>query len=201
VRVDALMTSPVHTVRPEDTPKQVARCLVEHGWGCAPVVDATGALIGIVTEADLMRLELHRDPTRQKRRDRVEWTDPPPAEISEIMTTKVFAVPVDYDVADAARLMIERHLTRLPVVAGEQVVGIVSRTDLLRPLLRNDSAIAQEAALRLADVPGPWTAQVDGGVLALTGNGKRDTERLARTLAWGVSGVVGVHVTQRADNA
>ena len=69
--------------------------------------------------------------------------------------------------------MIERHLTRLPVVAGEQVVGIVSRTDLLRPLVRDDSAIAQEAALRLADVPGPWTAQVDGGVLTLTGNGRR----------------------------
>ena len=197
------MTSPVQTVRPEDTPKQVARFLVDHGWGGAPVVDAeTGALIGIVTEADLMRLELHRDPTRHKRRDHVEGTDPPPATIGEIMTLKVFAVPVDYDVADAAQLMIERHLTRLPVVAGEQVVGIMSRTDLLRPLLRDDSAIAQEAALRLADVPGPWTARVDGGVLTLTGNGRRDTEKeLARTLAWGVSGVVGVHVTQRADNA
>jgi CBS domain-containing protein len=135
MRVDELMTSPVHTVRADLSPKQASQFLVEHRVGCAPVVEPTGELIGIVTEADLMRLELHRDPTRHQRREPVEHAAPPPARIAEMMTSEVLAVPVDFDVADAARLMIERHITRIPVVEGEQVVGILSRTDLLRLLV------------------------------------------------------------------
>ena len=201
MRVDELMTSPVYSVRPGLSPKQVSRFLVEHGLGCAPVVDATGAVIGIVTEADLMRLQLHRDPTRHQRRDRRDETAPPPPTIGELMTSEVVAVPVDFDVADAARLMLDRHLTRLPVMEGEQIVGILSRTDLLRVLVRDDVKIVQDVVARLAEVPGRWTVEADYGVLTLRGNRRPDTERLARTVAWGVPGVIGVHVKRRADSA
>ena len=73
-----------------------------------------------------MRLQLHRDPTRHQRRDRGDETAPPPATIGELMTSEVVAVPVDFDVADAARLMLDRHLTRLAVMEGEQIVGILN---------------------------------------------------------------------------
>ena len=169
MRVDELMTSPVYSVRPGLSPKHVSRFLVEHGVGCAPVVDATGKLIGMVTEADLMRLALHPDPTRHQRRDRGDETAPPPPTIGELMTSEVVAVPVDFDVADAARLMLDRHLTRLPVMEGEQLVGILSRTDLLRVLVRDDVEIAQDVAARLAELPGGWTVEADSGVLTLRG--------------------------------
>jgi CBS domain-containing protein len=200
VRVDEVMTSPVHTVPPDLSPKQVSRFLVDYRVGCAPVVDATGALIGIVTEADLMQLELHRDPTRHQRRERAE-PDLPPASIGQMMTTEVLAVPVDFDVADAARLMIERHVTRLPVVDGRLVVGILSRTDLLRLLTRDDATITREATRRLADVPGGWSVHVDRGVVTLTGDGGDDVERVARAVAWGLPAVIGVEVVHRGDSA
>ena len=199
MRVEELMTSPVHTAAPDSSLKELARTLVERGMGCVPIVDAAGALIGIVTEADLMRLELHRDPRRHLRPDRDERSSPPPATAAEIMTTPVVAVPVDFDVADAARIMIEQHITRIPVVDGEEVVGIVSRTDLLRLLTREDSRIAADVAARLADVPGEWTSRVEEGVVTLVGSGPHNAERIAHTVAWAVPGVVGVQVTQEAD--
>src|SRR5512142_224395 len=94
LRVEELMTSPVHTAAPDSSLKEMARFLVERGVGCVPIVDAAGALIGIVTEADLMQLELHRDPRRHLRPDRDEPFTPPPTTAGEIMTTPVVAVPV-----------------------------------------------------------------------------------------------------------
>lgn len=197
MRVEELMTSPVHTAGPDSSLKELARFLVQRGMGCVPIVDAAGALIGIVTEADLMQLELHRDPRRHMRPDREEGSSPPPTTAAEIMTTPVVAVPVDFDVADAARIMLEQHITRIPVVDGEEVVGIVSRTDLLRLLTRDDKRIAADVTARLADVPGEWAAQVEEGVVTLAGDGPHNAEQIARTVAWAVPGVVGVTMTAK----
>ena len=60
---------------------------------------------------------------------------------------------------------------------------------------------AAGAMARFADVPGGWAVRVDQGVLTLTPNGRRGTEPVARTVAWGVPGVVGVRVIERADRA
>jgi CBS domain-containing protein len=199
LRVEELMTSPVHTAAPDSSLKEMARFLVQRGMGCVPIVDHAGSLIGIVTEADLMQLELHRDPRRHMRPDRDEPSTPPPTTAGEIMTTPVVAVPVDFDVADAARIMLEQHITRIPVVDGEEVVGIVSRTDLLRLLTRDDNRIAADVSARLADVPGEWASRVQEGVVTLVGSGPHNAEQIASTVAWAVPGVIGVQATTKPE--
>lgn len=150
MRADQIMTSPVTTVWPDTSLQDVAGLFIERGIGAAPVVDGLGRLLGIVTEADLLRAELTPDPRRHARRDA---PDPPPVPetAGEAMSSPVAAVPPDTDVADVARLMIDDHLTRIPVVAGGRLVGIVSRTDLLRVVARTDEQIRIDIDHLLAD--------------------------------------------------
>src|ERR1700712_1042060 len=108
------MTNPVVTVLPGAALKSVAQLLVERGIAAAPVVDESGSLVGMISEADVMRLQLHEDPRRHARR--VQQTEGRVAEhVADVMTVDVLAIPPDHDVADLARLMLDRHVRSLPV--------------------------------------------------------------------------------------
>jgi CBS domain-containing protein len=138
-----VMTSDVVSVRPDMPVKQVAKILLEHGISAAPVIDEYGALVGIVSEGDLIS---RGDVEREARRDwwlalmaegdkmaftGAEYRD---RRASDLMTAPVLAIPPDADLAEIARLLTTYRIKRLPVVRDGQVVGIVSRADLLRVL-------------------------------------------------------------------
>lgn len=201
MRVEELMTSPVLTVAADTTVKDVARLLVNRGLGAVPVTGGQNRLVGIVTEADLMRLELHHDP----RRHLMPVKDPPDEalrRVSDIMSTPVVAVTRDTDVADVAALMRDRHLTRIPIVEGESVIGIVSRRDLLRPLTRDDAQITAELTEVIEELPadtGRWHLRVRDGVVTLTPQGEPPLRKLVERLAWAVPGVVAVQVAEPTD--
>lgn len=197
MRAEQLMTTPVATVW-IDTPLQdVAGMLVERGIGAAPVVDALGRLVGIVTEADLLRRELGPDPRRHARRA-ANNPAPVPETAGDVMSTPVTAVPPDTDVADIARLMLDEHLTRVPVVAGRRLLGIVSRSDLLRVVARTDDAIATDIdrLLEEASIDPRWRVAVSGGTATARGGPDREHD-LVTTLLRTVPGVA--RVTVRAD--
>jgi len=173
MRTRDVMSSPAITVTPDIHIKQVAALLVERGVSAIPVVDEKGLLVGIVSEADLVPLEAAPDPRAHaapvgEARERI------PTTVAEIMTRDVVALPEDADAAEAARLMLERHVKRIPIVRGGRVVGIVSRRDLLRVLARSDQEIGEELRRLLEDdllMLGHFRAEVSDGLVTLTRTG------------------------------
>jgi CBS domain-containing protein len=194
MRIKDVMTSPVMTVTPTTRIKQVAAMLVRHGFNAVPVVD-NGELVGIVSEADLVRLESSPDP----RAHALRWPPPvgsTPHLVGEVMTREVLALPPDADAADAARLMLDHGVKSIPVVLGGRVVGIVTRRDLLAVLARTDHAIRAEVERLLADeLGGHPRVEVADGVVTMTGFDTSQEADLAGLLARTVPGVVEVRVT------
>ena len=147
MRVREVMSSPVVTVPPDMPLKAVAKLLVTGGVSAVPVVDR-GELAGILSEADLIPLELAPDPRAHLA---PLPAAPAPSRIaSEAMTRDVVTLPEEADVADAGRLMLERRIKSIPVVRGRRVIGIVARRDLLEVLARSDEEIARDLEALLA---------------------------------------------------
>jgi CBS domain-containing protein len=191
------MSSPVVTVPPDMPLKAVAKHLVAHGISAVPVVDS-GELVGILSEADLVPLELAPDP-----RAHLALVSEAPASASrvasEAMTRDVVALPEEADVADAGRLMLERRIKSIPVLRGRRVVGIVARRDLLEALARSDEEITRDLeALLAAELgsPSPDQVTVRDGVVDLTGPPDPVDRGLATLLVRGVPGVLEVRLDE-----
>jgi CBS domain-containing protein len=197
VRVREAMSSPVVTVPPDMPLKEVANVLVARAISAVPVVDA-GELVGILSEADLIPLELAPDPRAHLAR-LPDASQTPSRVASEAMTRDVVALPEEADVADAGRLMLERRIKSIPVVRGRRVVGIVARRDLLEVLARTDEAITRDVGAVLAaelGSPSPYRVTVRDGVVNLTGPSDPVDRRLATLLARGVPGVLEVRLDE-----
>jgi CBS domain-containing protein len=86
----------------------------------------------------------------------------------------------DADVAEVAELMLEHDVRSMPVLDGTTIVGIISRRDILRAMVRGDSTLVKEAQHRLdvyADGERRWTVSVNGGVATVVGDYDDDGER------------------------
>ncbi|MEV4611584.1 CBS domain-containing protein [Kitasatospora sp. NPDC049258] len=147
--VGNLMTTAVVHVRPETGFKEIARLLAEHDITSVPVLDQEDRPLGLVSEADLLINEAAQEdptgllltpqlPARERSRSHATTAH-------GLMTSPAVCARPEWTVVGAARLMQRQHLKRLPVVdeAG-RLVGIVSRSDLLRVFLRQDRAIGEE---------------------------------------------------------
>jgi CBS domain-containing protein len=141
-----LMTTDVAAVSPDTPTRDVAKLLLARRISAMPVVDRSGAPLGMVSEGDLVGrgaseraarrdwwLELLAEGTTLSPifRQFVEAADRP---VREVMATPVVTVSEDTEVGDIVRLLEEHRIKRVPVVRGGRVVGIVSRADLLRAL-------------------------------------------------------------------
>lgn len=163
VKVADIMAEKVITVGPETPYHEIVTLLLDHDISGLPVVDGEGTVLGIVSEADLITKEAYEDPSDGRARHlgvirdhimgrETDWIRKSAGRTArELMTSPVQTVAPTDDLASAARLMLEKHLKRLPVVADGRLVGIVARHDLLRPFARTDGEIAEEVATLLAD--------------------------------------------------
>ena len=146
-----VMNPRVLTVRDDITVEELAEFLVENEISGAPVEDATGKLVGVVSVTDIVAVvsESKRDRDRKDGSFYQSWERDPnlPEEIDvedgdihvrEIMTPIVYAVPEEMPVPEVAERMIESHIHRLLVTRGEKVVGILSTSDLLGLLVDKD---------------------------------------------------------------
>jgi CBS domain-containing protein len=191
------MSTPVVTVPPGMPLKEVARLLVTRGISAVPVVDR-GELVGILSEANLIPLELAPDPRAHLAR-LPDASQTPSRVASEAMTRDVVALPEDADVADAGRLMLERRIKSIPVVRRRRVIGMVARRDLLEVLARTDEAITRDLETLLAaqlGAPSPYRVTVRDGVVDLTGPPDPVDRQLATLLARGVPGVLEVRLDE-----
>jgi CBS domain-containing protein len=162
-----------------------------------PVVE-DGELVGIVSEADLVPLELAPDP-RAHLIPSADASVRLPKVAGEAMTRQVVALPEEADAAEAGRLLLERRIKSIPVLRGRRVVGIVARRDLLKVLARSDQDIARDLEGLLASelgAPSPYRVTVRDGSVTLTGPTDPTSRRLAGLLAREVPGVVEVRFDQ-----
>jgi CBS domain-containing protein len=119
-----VMSSPVIALRPEVPAHVAAALLVSHGFSGAPVVDALGRVVGIATEADLVRGRIVPDG----------WVVAEQAEptVADVMTPAPIALQPDADLADVVALMLDERIRLVPIVSDGALVGVVSRHDALR---------------------------------------------------------------------
>jgi CBS-domain-containing membrane protein len=196
-KVGDVMTREVVTVGPELDFKGCVDLLRVHAVSALPVVDGDFRLLGIISEADLLLKEERRDSrdhlrSRQKRKAIARTA-------GDVMSKPVWSVGQSASLAEAARLMHNRAVKRLPVVdAGGRLVGIVSRVDLLKPFLRSDESIRREIAEDLLKKT-LWIDQetvdvsVQDGVVRLAGELEtKSLVELVFRLAEAIEGVVGV---------
>lgn len=199
--VGDLMTKSVVTACEDATFRE----LVELMHGCRvsalPVVDLGGAILGVVSEADLLVKE---DPDVlvprffDRRVRRIERGKAVAVIARDLMTSPAVTVSVDAEVPDAAHLMRERDVKRLFVTdAAGKMVGVVSRADLLLAFLRPDAEVAEDVEELLRHdalvIPGTFQVHVEDGVVHAEGRVEQRTaepELVAQIRA--IEGVVGV---------
>jgi CBS domain-containing protein len=188
-----IMTSQVVTAERELPVKDAIRRLDRHEITAMPVVDEEHRLVGIVSEADLLRGELVSDP-RAHTRTTADDVEPAAKTVADVMTTGVLAVHESTDAADIARLMLDTGVKSIPVVKGHRIAGIVSRRDLIRVLAVADDRIQDEIQGLFAEAGlDGWTVTVTDGQVELSGHGSQRDARIAAILARTVAGVSRVH--------
>jgi CBS domain-containing protein len=195
VKVTEIMSRPVITVLPETSVKDAAALLVQHGISALPVVDGAGDLIGIVSEADLVSIEARPDP-RSQATPLPPTAGTAPWSVAEVMTRPVITIAEGGAVSQAARLMLEADVKRVPVVRNRKVVGIVSRRDLVKIIARHDQEVETEVARRLGELGLGMSRdaiKVTNGVATIpVARGETRRMRLAESVALGVPGVLEV---------
>lgn len=209
MKIRELMTANAIAVGPETPLRDVAKILVEHRISGLPVIGERLEVLGVVSEADILVKEqgpkaqhggvvawllggVHVDEKKLAART-----------AGEAMTAPAITTVPDRDVSVAARLMTEHGIKRLPVVDDDgTLVGIVTRSDLVRAFARTDEEIERELRddlIRTLWIEEPTLdVRVQRGEVRLAGKVERrsDAELLPRFAAR-VPGVVSVHSTIR----
>jgi CBS domain-containing protein len=199
------MVSPVITVKPYSSVRDVANLLLKHRISAVPVVDDTGKLVGIVTEGDLLHRVENDTEVRRSSWLRVftdqgvlaaEYARAHSRKVADVMTTRVVFAAPEASLSDIAMLMERHSIKRIPIVNKGQLVGIVSRANLVqaiataRPSLQiplSDQAIRDKLLAHLRAQPWPHTSQLNAtvkdGVVDVWGICHSDAEREAVRIA------------------
>jgi CBS domain-containing protein len=166
-----IMSYDVVTIGPDDTIQQAAGLMLRNRFSGLPVVDAGGALIGIITEGDFLR---RNETGTLRRRSRwmefllgpgrlgEEYTHAAGRHVREVMTHEVYTVEEDTPLQTLVELMDRHRVKRLPVTHGGQLVGMITRTNLVRavahaipdaPTRSSDKTIRERLLEELKDKP------------------------------------------------
>ncbi len=201
--VEDVMTTSVVTADRLTPYKEIARLLAEHQISGLPVLAAGWQVVGVVSEADL--LEAQDQAARQatigtvSRTCRVRGPRHPSLTAGELMTAPPVTIRPDATIPAAVRAMNAHHVRRLPVTgADNQLIGIVSRRDLLSVFLRPDTDISTDVRrvldeIPLANPPGVIVTVRHGVVTLKPAVGRlQDLVPLAIRQIWDVDGVVDV---------
>lgn len=183
MKVHEVMTTAVVTTTPGASLKDAALVLAQSRISGMPVVDDDGAVVGVLSEADVLAKE---SAAEEGHRGFMHWlldpTDPwiesrfSARTVGEAMSAPAEVIDPDTSLAEAATRMLERGINRLPVVGADgKLVGLVSRGDLVRAFARTDAEILREIEDDLLggalwiDHPEDIHVSVEAGVVTLSG--------------------------------
>jgi CBS domain-containing protein len=211
-----VMVRDVLTVKPDTSINEVVRLLADNDISALPVVDDQGQIVGIISEADLLRRE--EIGTERRRPWWLEAMTPATTladefakshgrRVAELMSSQVVSASEDAPLIEIASLLERNRIKRVPITKDGKLVGIVSRSNIIQALAsskgesdserHSDRAIRLEVLARLGEQD--WTdfgsrnIIVDGGVVHLWGLvGSAEERKALMSLAEGVPGVVGV---------
>ncbi len=155
--------------------KDIAQMMIERGITALPVIGKDRRVVGVVSEADLLAKEEYKGIWPETRQNRLSRAKAGAITAGELMTTPAITVSPDASIVQAARLLEQHRIKRLPVVDDHNhLLGIVSRRDLLRVFTRPDEEIRDEIlqdvlTLLIPAVPEAVSVHVDRGIVTLTG--------------------------------
>lgn len=178
------MSSPAVSVNPVTTVRAAGAVLGDHGFAALPVVDDEGRLVGVVSGADLLLAGMSPETANSP--------------VARVMRRSVISAPVTASPAELTATMLSQRLRCLPIVTdGQVLVGVVSRSDLLRILTPADAVLAArvETALRAYSGRPRWTVSVLDGEVSVSGPFSDQAERkVVEALVRTVPGVRGTQV-------
>ncbi|CAG7624530.1 CBS domain-containing protein [Rhodococcus opacus] len=183
-----VMSSPVTTVDRSTSVDECLRLVGSSGFTVLPVVDERKHLVGIVSEGDLLRARFRE----------LGGADSQPDEMTagDVMASPVVAMTADAEVSELASAMLRSRLRGIPIVHDHDILGIVTRPDLIAVLTTDDAQVAKEVQHRL-DVyggAGRWRVDVAHGSASIFGVTPHDPERnVIAALADTVPGIAEVH--------
>jgi CBS domain-containing protein len=132
MRASEIMTFGAATIGPDAPVREAARVMLAHRISGLPVIDPAGNLVGIVSENDLLGAIVEPE-AQSEPHGTVQSAQ---LHVRDVMTERVVTIAADTPVREIVKLMRRHAVKRLPVVSQDQVIGIVSRADLLRGLAR-----------------------------------------------------------------
>lgn len=205
MRVRDVMTRDVVSVRPDMPFRDLAALLHDRRISGVPVTADDGRVLGVVSESDVVR-QLGRPMGHRRALDWILGVAPSAADrrrmsaatVRDSMTSPAVVIAADRPLREAAAVMVERDVNRLPVVEHGRLAGIVSRADLVGAYLRRDDdilhAIRDDVLRRTMWLePDDLRVSVRDGVVRLGGQvDRRSTARIVEKLVGLVDGVVGV---------
>jgi CBS domain-containing protein len=206
MKAQDVMTQYVMSVGPNDPVSRAVRIMLQNEISGLPVIDTFGRLVGMITQGDLLR---RSEIGTQRRRPRWievfmtsgrladEYVHSHGRKVSEIMTVDPVSVTEETPLEDVVTLMEKHRIKRVPVVRGDAVVGIVSRTNLLhalaklsgeaKPTQANDRAVREQLLEELGKQKWAPAATIDitvrGGVVDLWGSITDERQRQAFVVA------------------
>ena len=181
-----VMVRNVITIGPEDDVAVAAKLLIDHDISALPVVDGKQQIIGILSEADLMR---RQELGTEKRRPwwleavmpaatlAADYAKSHGRKVAEVMSKDVVTAHLDASLAEIAALLERNRIKRVPIVEHGRLVGIVSRSNLIQALastpstpqsdLSADRALRFEVLARLRDQS--WTGFGERNIVVTNG--------------------------------
>jgi CBS domain-containing protein len=194
MQVKDLMSAPAITVLGETPVSEALRLLDLHKITAMPVVDRRGSLVGIVSEADLVPdalLVYDGVPSYP-----IKLTAPPyKRRVAGVMAHLVMRVQPDDDLDEAIDLLRATMVKSLPVTAGDRVVGVISRSDVIHFLAGRDARIRDDVTTALRERNLDWQVEVDDGIVRISGPMDELDRHRAETVVASVRGVIAVHVS------
>jgi CBS domain-containing protein len=196
-----VMTFPVITVRPASSIKDAAKLFLERRISAAPVVDARGELLGIVSEGDLMhRSEIGTERQRpwwlvamaEDQGSAADYIKAHAKRIADVMTRNVVTATPETPLNEIAAMLERNAIKRVPIVRHGQLVGIVSRANLVQALATagskldvplSDATIRERLLAHLKAQRGPLNVTINDGIVDLWGITDSETEHTAIRVA------------------
>ncbi len=141
-----IMTSPVVTISTDATVGEAAKTMIEQGPSCLPVMDDSGELAGILTHTDFgfqrKFLPMASNPMYTLMG---AWVQPDSLEevartvsvrkVKEVMSHPVITIQEDASISQVADVMLQKGVNRLPVMRGKELVGVITRHDMVKLMM------------------------------------------------------------------